>query len=149
MQYISKLFVIWFALVHVALRFMLWFCWYLNWKKKNIARFTVSVYFFPYTYILCEMRIFTFARAFRVRAHTLCMRPWDSVDWTKTKTKRTIFVDLFFFFVYNQNNAETAKRTLSPICIDNDALTLSQRSHTSYQHLFANLVLIIKCAFCW
>lgn len=30
-----KLFAIWFVLVHVALRFMLWFCWYLNWKKHR------------------------------------------------------------------------------------------------------------------
>lgn len=94
-----KMFAIWLALVHVALRFMLWFCWYLNWKK-NIVRFTVSVYFFLYTYILCEMRIFTFARAFRVRAYYV----WDpETPLIKHKPKWSAqFLSICFFCVQSK-----------------------------------------------
>lgn len=84
-----KLFVIWFALVHVALRFMLWFCWYLNWKKKHR-----KVHGFC---LFCVKCVFSPLPERSECARILCMRPWDSVHWTKTKTKRTIFVDLFFF----------------------------------------------------
>lgn len=142
-----KLFAIWFVLVHVALRFMLWFCWYLNWKKhRKVHGFClflpIYLYFVWNAYFhLCQS--VQSARAYYV---------WDpEIPFIEQKPKRSAqFLSICFFLcVYNQNNAETAKRTLSPICIDNDALTLSQRSHTSCQHLFANLVLIIKCAFCW
>lgn len=129
-----KLFAIWFVLVHVALRFMLWFCWYLNWKKlRKVHGFCLFLSIYLYFVWNAYFHLCQSVQSARI------LYGWDPEIPLIEQNEAHNFCRSVFFCVYNQNNAETAKRTLSPICIDNDALTLSQRSHTNCQAPFCKL----------
>lgn len=91
-----KLFVIWFALVHVALRFMLWFCWYLNWKKKHRKVHGFCLFLPIYLYFVWNAYFHLCQSVQSARAYYV----WDpEIPFIEQKPKRSAqFLSICFFF---------------------------------------------------